>query len=507
MEPKQASEKSIDSKQIVGIVTDNDMTLHKCKSDHVERPQRLTSIVEHLKKTDLLTKCVFIDKLTEVDDAHIKTIHSQNYIDYVREICEEYDEEKDLTPKDTYYNKSTDMAARKALGGAKLLVDKVISGEWNSGYGVLRPPGHHAAIDGKVNGFCIFSTVALTALYAKKKYGLKRILIFDWDVHHGDSTQKFLYENSEILFISLHRFDGGKFYPGPSGSVHNIGKGKGAGFNLNIPWESDGDELQPLAGNPEYIYAFERIAYPIIKSFAPELIFVSAGFDSGRGDPLGSLDVTQDGYAYMLKRLQTVQSKIVMCLEGGYNLNTISVASEACVRVLLGEELPLACSETGLTLDELKNTVAPNKAAVDVVAKACNVFDKYWGEQLRAKELNEFHLLALSNSKNKCALCTGNILTNRITEDKFFKKLNPFEHQFYESFKKQEGELYTQHESIKEWLSPYLGTEKIEGVEFIVLQNLVGKLNNASVLKIKVYPSMETDELSAVLVGKGEGFL
>src|SRR5262249_2914560 len=159
-------------------------------------------------------------------------------------------------------NKFTDLAARKALRGAKVITDKVMEGEWDSGYGILRPPGHHAAVSDKICGFCVFSTVALTAKYAKDKYHLKRILIFDWDVHHGDSTQKFLNEDSNILFISFHRFDKGLFYPGPSGSIENVGSGKGEGYNLNFPWDQVDGSL-PIAGDSEYIYVFERIVYPI----------------------------------------------------------------------------------------------------------------------------------------------------------------------------------------------------------------------------------------------------
>ena len=167
MEPKQDFDKKVTAKPVVGVVTDKDMTLHRPKRNHVERPERLTSIVTHLKETELLSRCVFVDKLSEVDDSHIKHLHSKFYIDYVKELSEDYDEAKDSGFADTYFNKATNMAARKALAGAKLLTDKVVTGEWNSGYGVLRPPGHHAAVEGKINGFCIFSTVALTAMYAK----------------------------------------------------------------------------------------------------------------------------------------------------------------------------------------------------------------------------------------------------------------------------------------------------------------------------------------------------
>jgi acetoin utilization deacetylase AcuC-like enzyme len=507
MDSKLGFQHQSSPKQSVGIVTDYDMNLHRCKAFHLERPERLTSIIERLKKTDLLSKCIFVNKLSEAEDSHIKCLHSQDYIDYVRELSETYDEDKDTCKghPEPYYNKFTNMAARKALEGAKILADKVVTGEWSGGYGVLRPSGHHAGLVDKINTFSVFNTVALTAKYAKQNHRLKKILILDWDAHHGDSTQKFLYEDSEILFMSFHRLDGldGKYYyPGPSGSIQNIGEGEGAGYNLNFPWENDQEEIHPLAGDSEYIYVFERIALPIIQSFSPELILVSAGFDAGRGDQLVGLDLTQDGYAYMLRKLQRVQPKIIMCLEGGCNLQTISLASEACVRVLLGEELPLSCSETGLSLSELKNNVTPNKSAINLVAKALEVFGKYWSKELNTKELNDYDVLASKNMHTKELLCTGSIASVKFLGDRFLKRVDEFEYQFYESFKKKEGELYSKYEDLKEWMVAYYGKEKYENSEYISLENLAKNLKDAFVLKFKVFPSTHANDLNAIFAGK-----
>ena len=393
MEPRQSKNST---KNKVGIVTDPDMTLHRCEGgDHPERPERLTAIVDHLKQTKLLDRCTFINKLEECSDEHIRTLHPPKYVKYVKDLCKNY-KEGETSSFDTYYNKFTDMCARKALQGAKILADKVMAGELQSGYGILRPPGHHAAAEGSfISGFCIYSTIALTAKYVKEKYKLKKILIFDWDVHHGDSTQKFLYEDAEILFISLHRFDEGRFYPGASGAIENVGEKDGEGFNLNLPWDSS--HKYGKVGDSEYIYVFERIAYPIIKKFNPELIFVSAGFDSGRGDPLGGLDLTQDGYVYMLRKLQLVQPRIIMGLEGGYNLETISRASEACVRVLLGEQLPLSCADRKLSLEKLRKTATPNATAHILVKKALKTLGKYWPEVLDSKDLLKYEKLIAEN--------------------------------------------------------------------------------------------------------------
>lgn len=120
----------------------------------------------------------------------------------------------------------------------KVCVDKVISGEWNNCFAAVRPPGHHAGIGGEINGFCFFNNVAAAARYAQKSHGIKRVAILDWDAHHGNSTQEIFFEDSSVLFISIHRHNNGSFYPGQSGALSHIGKGKGVGFNLNLPWNN-----------------------------------------------------------------------------------------------------------------------------------------------------------------------------------------------------------------------------------------------------------------------------
>ena len=230
------------------------MKLHSCKLDYPEKPERISSIISHLQHSGLLNQCIYVDKLEEASNEYIELLHPQAYIDYVAALSRDYKESEDSGLRDTYYNKFTNMAARKALTGAKLITDKIMGGEWNSGYAVIRPPGHHPAVNDAIGGFCIFNTAALTAKYAQKKYNLKRILIFDWDVHHGNSTQKIFYDE-EILFISIHRFDEGYFYPGPSGAISNLGRGTGLGYNLNLPWNTD---YFSVIGDPEYIYIFRK---------------------------------------------------------------------------------------------------------------------------------------------------------------------------------------------------------------------------------------------------------
>ncbi|KAK6175214.1 hypothetical protein SNE40_013722 [Patella caerulea] len=232
------------------------------------------------------------------------------------------------------FQKSYECALLSA-GSVLNVVDTVLSGQAQNGVAINRPPGHHAERD-TCMGFCFFNNVAIAAKYAQNKYGVKRILILDWDVHHGNGTQNQFYNDPSVLFISLHKFDNGWFYPmAPDGGHDFIGSGDGEGYNINIPWNHH------AMGNSEYISAFLQIVMPVAYEFAPELVLVSAGFDSARGDPLGGYDVLPSGYGHMTHMLsQLANGKVVVILEGGYNLNSISVSMATCTSVLLGDQCP-----------------------------------------------------------------------------------------------------------------------------------------------------------------------
>ena len=501
MEP--ASENLVEStekqgKLKVGIVTDDDMILHRSQHNHPERPERQIAIISRLKDQNLLSQCDYVDKLQEVDDSIITPIHPQKYIEYVNNIVTNSDDLTYTLSGSTYYNKYTDMAARKAIMGAKLLTDNVLSGKWDNGFGVLRPPGHHAGVNGQIEGFCIYNTVAVAARYAIESHKIKRVLIFDWDVHHGDSTQKVLYNDPNILFISLHRYDDGCFYPLLSGSMSNKGEGEGEGFNINIPWNLD-KNLSPTAGDSEYIYVYERILHPIIKSFAPELVFVSAGFDSARGDPFGGLDVTPDGYAYLLKRLQAIQPKIVVCLEGGYNIESIAVSAEACIRALLGETLPLKGADKPFTLEELKEAAVPYAMGIQTANDAVKEFAKYW-PAITQKEYLEYEENVLKLFKNKEIMCAGDPRHLIFTSEKVLKKSSLFEKSAYESIfaGKDVPEKFL---SLSPYLPKYYGVERVNETEYIVLENVAKGEAKYSALKIKIYRSRSVKELNAIVSG------
>ena len=232
--------------------------------------------------------------------------------------------------QDTYINASTAGAARLAAGASADVATAVASGLARSGLAIVRPPGHHAESN-TAQGFCLFNNAAV-ACRAAQRAGARRVLCFDWDVHHGNGTQAILEEDAEVCYVSVHRHDGGHFYPG-TGSARERGRGKGLGATLNVPWPRGG------MGDADYLAALAHVVLPCCYEFNPDVVVVSAGFDAASGDPIGGCDVTPAAFAHMLHALAAV-APTVLLLEGGYNLDATAEAVEACARVALGERPP-----------------------------------------------------------------------------------------------------------------------------------------------------------------------
>jgi acetoin utilization deacetylase AcuC-like enzyme len=203
-----------------------------------------------------------------------------------------------------------------------------MEGKASNAFCMVRPPGHHAR-PSQAMGFCLFNSIAIGARYLQNKYNINRILIIDWDVHHGNSTEEVFYEDPEVFYVSLHQYP---HYPG-TGAKEDIGRGKGKGFNLNIP-------MEPGSGNREYIKAFQEIIVPKVRDFKPEFILISAGFDGHRADPLSSINLTEDGYAELTKITKELaslyaQNRLVSVLEGGYNLFSLASSVHTHLNSLL----------------------------------------------------------------------------------------------------------------------------------------------------------------------------
>lgn len=228
------------------------------------------------------------------------------------------------------------MSALLSAGGAIEVCRAVTNRQIKNGIAVIRPPGHHAEPEQPM-GFCFFDNVAIAARTCQADYGDKcrKILIIDWDVHHGNGIQKAFEGDPNVLYISIHVFrdEGGLFYPGSEyGNHKHCGIGKGVGFNINIPWPSKG------MGDADYLYAFQQIVMPVAFEFNPDLVIIAAGFDAAQGDMLGGCFVSPAGYAHMTHMLMSLAGgRLAVCLEGGYNLAAIANSALAVTRVLMGE--------------------------------------------------------------------------------------------------------------------------------------------------------------------------
>ncbi|KAF7296147.1 Histone deacetylase clr3 [Mycena kentingensis (nom. inval.)] len=318
--------------------------------NHPEQPERISSIWHELAKTRLAARGARLP-IRPVEKAEVLLVHSEDLWDRVeefqtRELQEFIDSVPYFDQMSLYACNATTRAAKLSCGGVVEACLAVARGPYKKAFAVVRPPGHHAEPENHM-GFCFFNNVAVAARVVQQKTPLKKILILDWDVHHGNGTQRAFNEDPSVLYISIHRYENGNFYPcGPFGALQSCGDGPGRGFSVNIPWPTPG------MGDAEYIHAFQKVVMPIAMEFAPDLVIISAGFDAARGDQLGECDVTPEGYAHMTYMLAGLANgRLVVALEGGYNLKSISDSAVAVTRVLLGEAPPalpsLVASDVG----------------------------------------------------------------------------------------------------------------------------------------------------------------
>ncbi|XP_050714789.1 histone deacetylase 4-like isoform X9 [Eriocheir sinensis] len=379
-----------------GFAYDNMMLKHQCacgdNSHHPEHAGRLHSIMARLQETGLFHRCYCL-RTRKATPEEIQSCHSEAHTllfgtnplnrsrldlsmfadlpikSFVRLHCGGIGVDLDTTWNEMH----TSSAARMAAGCVIDLSYKVATGELRNGFALVRPPGHHAEHQ-QAMGFCFFNSVAIAARQLHQKLSLEKILIVDWDVHHGNGTQSMFYNDPHILYISMHRYDDGSFFPG-TGAPTDVGEGNGYGFNVNIAFSGG---LKPPMGDAEYLAAFRSVVMPIAKDFDPDVVLVSAGFDAADGHPppLGGYKVSASCFAHMTKQLMTLaRGKVVLALEGGYDLTSISDASEACVRALTGEDPP-PISEHELTrppcqnaLKTLQNVIAVQSGPWPVVRR------------------------------------------------------------------------------------------------------------------------------------------
>ncbi|KAG1972143.1 histone deacetylase 6 isoform X2 [Pimephales promelas] len=329
------------SSSITGLVYDQRMMLHHNIWDghHPELPQRISRIFSRHEELGLLSRCHRIPARLATEE-ELALCHSSKHISIIKST--EHMKPRDLNRlgndyNSIYINNESYTCALMAAGSCFNSVQAILTGQVRNGVAIVRPPGHHAEKD-TACGFCFFNTAALAARYAQSiTHKSLRVLILDWDVHHGNGTQHIFEDDDSVLYISLHRYEDGTFFPNSEDANYDkVGQGKGRGYNVNIPW--NGGKM----GDPEYMAAFHHLVMPIAREFAPELVLVSAGFDAARGDPLGGYQVTPEGYAHFTHQLTGLAAgRVLVILEGGYNLTSISESMSMCTSMLLGDSPPL----------------------------------------------------------------------------------------------------------------------------------------------------------------------
>lgn len=292
---------------------------------HPENSSRLVAVMSHLEKTGLLKKVELVPpRIATLDE--VVLVHTREYVLSVEKKAKAGGGWLDM---DTVVSPDSYNVALYAVGGVITAVEKVMEGKLSSCFALVRPPGHHASAS-RAAGFCIFNNIAIAARYALKKYNLQRILIVDFDVHHGNGTQDIFYNASNILYFSTHQYP---FYPG-TGSISETGEGEGQGNIVNIP-------LPAMSGDEVYLEVFDKVLVPLSRRFQPQLILVSAGYDAHWADQISMMQLTVSGYWQMVATIKKLadelcSSRLVLALEGGYNTESLSACIRATLDVLMG---------------------------------------------------------------------------------------------------------------------------------------------------------------------------
>jgi acetoin utilization deacetylase AcuC-like enzyme/nucleotide-binding universal stress UspA family protein len=344
--------------KVTGVVRDDAFLAHRSEGEHPENHRRLVSIYTMLDNDAAAMPLINIEA-RKASRQDLTLVHSATYVD---QIASTADQPFCQLTADTYACEASFEAASRSVGGVLAAIDAVTDGDVRNAFAMVRPPGHHAEFS-RATGFCLFNNVALGAAYARTIKGLQRVLIVDWDLHHGNGIQHIFEEDSAVLYISTHQYP---CFPG-TGHYLEVGRGKGEGYTINLSlgkgWK-DGD----------FTELFQKLVAPVALSFDPDLILVSAGFDTHKKDPLGRMRVTEAGYAAMTRVLMNVaekccQDRMVMVLEGGYHVKALS----ASVRAVLAE----LCDRTRTDLEKLASK-ASNRRVEPVLRRTAHLLGHIW---------------------------------------------------------------------------------------------------------------------------------
>lgn len=336
----------------LGIVADERFLQHET-GQHVESPERLRVIYRMLERERIFEKAGRIES-RYASEEEVALNHSDAYIRMLKNKGAGY------LDADTVLSVKSFDTALLAVGGCLNMTDAIIAGNISSGFALIRPPGHHAEFD-RGMGFCLFNNIAITARRLQQTHGMKRIAIVDWDLHHGNGTQRSFYAEKEILYLSIHQ---SPCYPG-TGMFTETGEREGEGFTINLP-------VPAGIGDDGYIKTFQFFFRPIISNFEPQMILVSAGFDAHEFDPLGGMEVSAEGFATIGKILMDLayeycDGKIAFFLEGGYSLEGLTESVKEVIHLILeGKDFREENLTTGIPIDPY-------------LKKAASVHQKYHG--------------------------------------------------------------------------------------------------------------------------------
>ena len=317
----------------LALVHKEDFQRHLTPESHPESPQRLKAIDEALHRSELLSELPRLEpESAKIED--LTSVHKPHYIEELEAKGAEAAKSGGMLrlDADTWMSPESYETAKLAAGAGVEAVRAVIKSGYARSFVIVRPPGHHALPDAPM-GFCLFNNVAVAARHAQKHYGLKKVMIIDWDVHHGNGTQDIFYDDPSVLFLSFHQFP---FWPPDIGWYTEDGNGDGKGYNVNIP-------LPAGTGDRGYLSAWDAIVKPICLEYKPDLLLLSAGYDAHQADPLGQQQISTRGYFMLSNRLaelaEAVKCPIVGFLEGGYNTRSLADSVVATVKVLNSSSL------------------------------------------------------------------------------------------------------------------------------------------------------------------------
>lgn len=328
-----------------GIVREDIYLKHDMGMYHPESPERLEVIYQMLDEIGDALNLIDVPARPATSE-ELCMNHDARYVDKISDTsgCE-----TTFLDPDTSACEYSWEAAATAAGGLFNLIDAVIDSRVRNGFAFVRPPGHHAERR-RAMGFCLFNNIALAARYALDRHKMERVAIIDWDLHHGNGTQNSFYEDPRVLFISTHQYP---HYPG-TGGIREVGHGPGEGFTVNVP-------LAAGAGDMEYLAVFRMLIEPLLDAFMPELVLISAGFDAHEKDPLGGMNLTEEGYDLLTKILMRKASdlcgeRVILALEGGYNIQSLRSSVKRILNSLAAYDPSVTEAPVELDMDRLPYT-------------------------------------------------------------------------------------------------------------------------------------------------------